>query len=61
MTIYGREIRPEELPVIDIGAEDAMCDELDCLDLNHLGTSNINPEQYQQQPEDGCEEGVRKI
>lgn len=61
MTIYGREIRPEDLPVIDIGAEGAIFDELDCLDLSCLDTSNINTEQYQQQPEDGCEEGARKL
>lgn len=42
MTIYGREIRPEDLPVIGIDAEGAIFDELDCLDLSHLETSNIN-------------------
>lgn len=51
MTIYGREIKPEDLPVIDIGAEGAMCDELDCLDLSHLGTSHVGPEKLPEQPQ----------
>lgn len=61
MTIYGREIKPEDLPVIDIGSDSAMHNDLDELDLSHLSTGHIEPEQYQQQPDDGCEGGACKI
>lgn len=61
MTIYGREIKPEDLPVIEADPICPMHSHIDKLDLSHFDTGHIEPEQYQQQPDDGCESGACKI